>query len=445
MIVALACVTVAILLGWPVHFVGADSLRLAPGRPVEQALDATQDIPPGCVEHTPLDGGVDFPGDYHCAGLAMDYHVDGVALSPAPLWAGQWLFVDEGGSFRRGSCTFNRGIHPSILAASVPVVQTFPRDLDGTKGAYLTWRYGMTSDNVTAAGLWAVFHYYAQDAAGTNRAGDPTLPLVPSLDEVAAASGRADVEAMAIALDAEATRYSEGMTIDVQLTPDARGEADVMAGAEPVADVMVTLAVHGATFEDGGSSRSVMTDSLGAAPFRIVPASSSDVTVTATVEVPAPAQVYRGTSADPSGGRGQTLITSGGSSPLTARTAVAVAETTTTALATPTSTTTSSPPTAVSVSVPASEPEQSFTPEPVPEPATTTAPPSPPTTAGAPDLTPTTDTSPSLFVSAPETDTVDYPLPRTGRTAIGISYWATAMVVAGVGIVGALRRRRVGP
>ena len=38
------------------------------------------------------------------------------------------------------------------------------------------------ADNLTAAAMWAVFHYYAQDSAGTRRAINGAAPLVPSLD-----------------------------------------------------------------------------------------------------------------------------------------------------------------------------------------------------------------------------------------------------------------------
>ena len=105
------------------------------------------------------------------------------------------MFVDEVGQFRVGSCTFNRGIHPNIDAPSALGAQQFPNDPTGAKGAYLTWRYGDTTDNLTAAAMWAVFHYYAQDDAGTDgRCERGNAPLVPSLDMVAEASGRDDIQ-----------------------------------------------------------------------------------------------------------------------------------------------------------------------------------------------------------------------------------------------------------
>src|ERR1043165_3347553 len=165
---------VAILVAWPVP-AGADQL-------------GTQ-IPANCVAHVSFDGGADLVDDYRCAGLAIEFHTRGVAFSPAPIWAGQWLFVDEQGQFRVGSCTFNRGIHPTIDAPSHVVAQSFPNDPTGAKGAYLTWRYGDTTDNLTAPAMWAVFHFYGQDSAGSRRASNPLAPLIPSLSMVSEASG----------------------------------------------------------------------------------------------------------------------------------------------------------------------------------------------------------------------------------------------------------------
>ena len=70
----------------------------------------------GAIE-PPFDGA-DLAGDYRCAGLAVDFHTAGASASPFPLWAGQWLFVDEAGQYRRGTCTFNRGTHPTTLVPS---------------------------------------------------------------------------------------------------------------------------------------------------------------------------------------------------------------------------------------------------------------------------------------------------------------------------------------
>jgi hypothetical protein len=77
--------------------------------------------PANCVAHTSFSGGGDEPGDYRCAGLAIDYHTGGVGRSPFKIWAGQWLFVDEAGQYRVGSCTFNKGVHPTTSKPSRPV------------------------------------------------------------------------------------------------------------------------------------------------------------------------------------------------------------------------------------------------------------------------------------------------------------------------------------
>ena len=139
-------------------------------------------LPAWCTAHTSFDGSPDVPDDYRCAGMAIEYHTAGVAYSPFPIWAGQWAFTDTAGDYHLGYCTMNRAHHPTVAAPSVPVAQTLPNDPTGAKAGYLMWRHGDTQDPLTAAALWAVAHYYAQDAAGTNRAATATYPLVPRLD-----------------------------------------------------------------------------------------------------------------------------------------------------------------------------------------------------------------------------------------------------------------------
>ncbi len=161
------------------------------------------------------------------------------------IWAGQWLFSDETGQFRVGSCTFNRGIHPTVDFPSFPVAQLFPNDPTGAKGAYLTWRYGDTTDDMLAAGMWAVFHYYAQDGAGTRRSANGAAPLIPSLGMIGGASGLDDLQTVAIALDAEATRFAGQWNISATIGLDGGIDVAVSAGAEPVLDALVTLLVSG--------------------------------------------------------------------------------------------------------------------------------------------------------------------------------------------------------
>ena len=443
MIVALACVTVAIVLGWPVHMTGADAPRLAPGRD----LGLTQTLPAHCAEHVPLDGGLDYVGDYHCGGLAVSYHVDGVGQSPYPIWAGQWLFADQGGVLRKGWCTFNRGIHPTIGSAASLVAQSFPNDPTGLKRAYLTWRYGDTSDDLTAAGLWAVFHYYAQDAAGANRASKASSPLVGSLDLVAAASGRPDIATRAIELDAEAKHYVEPFAIEVELTADGTGEAQVLAGSAAVGSVSVALTLDGATFDDGATTRSVITDASGGARFHVEGADDAVAGVTAVVDAPSPAQVYRGAPADPSAMYAQTLLTSGGTTRLVAQTTIELLTPATTSPTTtaPTTTTptTNTPTTTTSATTTSAAPIETLPPAPSTDPAATLVMTPADVTSVAPPPVAVPDTTPALSVSVPVEGDVPRRLPSTGRTAIGISYWATTFVVAGVGIVGAIRRRRV--
>ncbi|MEY2416635.1 MAG: hypothetical protein QOH53_1969, partial [Ilumatobacteraceae bacterium] len=49
-------------------------------------------IPSNCVAHVSFDRSADLVDDYRCAGLAIEFHTAGVAYSPGPIWAGQWLF-----------------------------------------------------------------------------------------------------------------------------------------------------------------------------------------------------------------------------------------------------------------------------------------------------------------------------------------------------------------
>ncbi|HZX53038.1 MAG TPA: hypothetical protein VFE86_00070, partial [Ilumatobacteraceae bacterium] len=202
-------------------------------------------IPPNCVAHVAFDGGPDLRDDYRCAGVAIEFHTAGVAFSPDPVWAGQWLFRDEVGQFRVGSCTFNRGIHPTIDAPSAMVQQQFPNDPTGAKGAYLTWGYGDTTDNLTAAAMWAVFHYYAQDAAGTRRAVNGETPLIPSLDMVARASGRSDIQERAIELDAEAAAFADEWVMAATVDVAGQITVTVFAGAQPVLGARLSLLMSG--------------------------------------------------------------------------------------------------------------------------------------------------------------------------------------------------------
>ncbi len=262
-------------------------------------------IPSNCVAHVSFDGGVDLVDDYRCAGIAIEFHTAGVAFSPGPIWAGQWLFVDESGQFRVGSCTFNRGIHPTIDFPSAVVSQSFPNDPTGAKGAYLTWRYGDTTDDLTAAAMWAVFHYYAQDGAGTRRAANGAVPLVPSLDMVARASGRDDIQARAIQLDAEANRLAGTWAISVVVGADGGIDVALMAGEQPIVGATVTLLMSG---QDAPAA--LQTDAAGLA-HSTMPVVPGRLTVVASTSAPGSALVYRGRPAGPDPNGAQRLVTGG--------------------------------------------------------------------------------------------------------------------------------------
>jgi hypothetical protein len=369
----------------------------------------TPEVPPQCTVHTSFSDGADVANDYRCAGLAIAFHTAGVAHSPSPLWAGQWLFVDQAGAFRMGTCTFNRGTHPTIASASSPVAQRFPNDPTGGKGAYLSWRYGGTTDPLTAAALWAVFHHYALDAAGSNRSANPDGPLIPRLDGIAAATGRDDLQQAAMALDAEAQALQGDWSLTVDVGVDGAVTATLLAGERPVADREVEVLVSG-----DDVSRVAVTGADGRATVT-VPLPSGTVTVAVTTEAPGAVQAYRGAPASPNPLGGQTLVVAGPPRHLQATASVEV----------PAPTTTTAPPTTVAATT---------TTTPVTTVASTT---STSTTVAA--LPPTT-IAPSTTAPAPHP-----PLPTTGRGGDGVvAQFATAFLVGGIGLLGTLRRRARG-
>ena len=345
-------------------------------------------IPAGCVAHTTFDVRPDVPGDYRCAGLALDFHTLGTRRSSEPLWAGQWLFTDENGHFRMGWCTFNRGTHPTIAIRSHIVAETFPNDPTGAKGAYLAWKYGHTTDPLTSAAVWADFHYYAQDSAGVSRADDPTRPLVAQLGRLAAMSGRADLQTLAVRLDRDAVAMSATWKLVVTVTPDGVVSATLRSGSTPVPDRPISVLVSGSD-----DPLSATTGPDGTATVT-VPLPSGTVTVAATAEAPGPAVVYRGVAADPGPNGAQTLVTAGTPRTLQATATIDVTPPT-------------EPSTTESATTQTTEPD-------------TTVPATVPTTVPAGPSGP--------------------PLPRTGGRG-GVAYLATSFLVGGVGLVGSIRRR----
>ena len=392
-------------------------------------------LPAWCTAHTSFDGSPDVPDDYRCAGMAIEYHTAGVAYSPFPIWAGQWAFTDTAGDYHLGYCTMNRAHHPTVAAPSVPVAQTLPNDPTGAKAGYLMWRHGDTQDPLTAAALWAVAHYYAQDAAGTNRAATATYPLVPRLDMLQAASGRADLQETALALDAEAQAMSGEWALTLALDPHPDldpGQPDptpepgaglavtitLLAGATPVPGQEVLVHVSGRDLPLAAT-----TGTEGTTTVTVDGPLSGTVTVVATADAPGPPVVYRGTPASPDPHGAQTQLTAGVPRTLRAEaTADAPEPTTTTTEPEPTTTTT--------------PPEREL--------ATTTTTEPAPTTTTAPEPT-TTTTPPTVTIAETPTTTPPIPttpLPRTGGRGDGsIGYLATAFLVGGIGLLGTLRRR----
>jgi hypothetical protein len=338
------------------------------------------------------------------------------------------LFVDETGQFRVGSCTFNRGIHPTIDVPSAVVAQSFPNDPTGVKVGYLTWRYGDTTDNLTAAAMWAVLHYYAQDSAGTRRAQNGAAPLVPSLDMIARASGRDDIEALAVALDADASLYSGERVITATVDIDGHIEVTLTAAGQPVADTAITLLVSG---QD--APLAARTDAAGVARSTM-PMTPGHMTVVASASVPGPAVVYRGRPAgrDPHGA--QNLVTGGTPGVVSATASIEVPAPTTTTSTTTTSTTTTLPP-ETTTSTTTLAPETTTT-------TTTTATLAPVVAEAlppaAPPETPPSTAAPAVEVAPPPPAP---PLPNTGRGSALVTYLATSLLVAGIGVVGVASRR----
>jgi hypothetical protein len=404
-------------------------------------------IPSNCVAHTSFDGSADLRDDFRCAGFAIEFHTAGVAFSPAPIWAGQWLFVDELGQYRVGSCTFNRGIHPTIDAPSFPVAQLFPNDPTGAKGAYLTWRYGDTTDNLTASAMWAVFHYYAQDSAGSRRAFNASAPLIPSLGMIAGASGSDALQTVAIALDGEANTYAGEWMISVSLGTDGQIDVALVAGAQPVAGAAITLLVSG---QDAPTT--VFTDAVGSA-HSTMPAVPGAMTVVASTSAPGVAAVYRGSPAGPDPQGAQRLVTGGPPRAISATATVDVpVPPATTTLPPETMTTTTILPTTTTATTVAPTTTTTTTTIVAPTTTTTTVAPTTTTTTLAAETTTTTTVAEVASPTVPPDTTLapiaevlppvpGPPLPRTGRGSELISYLGTSLLVAGIGVLGVASRR----
>ncbi len=431
------------------------------------------DVPGGCVAHK---SDPDVPGDYRCGGLFLAYHTGGPDAAGGKLWAGRWLFRDANGRLRVGSCTFNRGIHPTIDGRARRVSQQLPNDPGALRSGYLAWRY-RSANALTYAGLWALFHWYAQDAAGSNSSGDAGAPLVPSLNRIAEMGGRQDVEARAKELNAEAERYATPWTLELGLAGDGAVVATIRSGERPVRGVKVTFTVAGRT-------EVLTTNDDGRAVLEGV---SGDVR--ATAKAPGPAVFVRGAPAW--GDIAQTLLTVG---PVrTIRASITVGVPTTTTTEAPTTTTTEAPTTTTTTEVPTTTttteptttttttttevPTTTTTTEPTTTTTTTTteAPTTTTTTEAPTTTTTTTTTAPTTTttVAASTTTTTEAPttttttvaastttttsteappvivvgggpepgLPATGGGDGVLAYLAMGCLVGGIGLLGTLSRR----
>ncbi|MEO5724599.1 MAG: LPXTG cell wall anchor domain-containing protein [Ilumatobacteraceae bacterium] len=409
------------------------SLRSAHGAPLGPG------VPANCVEHTPINTDeFDVSGDYRCAGVVIRYHTAGVGQSTSNIWAGQWLFLDSDRQYRVGSCTLNRGVHPTSVVPAAPVTQRFPNDLDGTKGAYLSWKYGESTDNLTAAAMWAVFHYYAQDSAGSKRADNPTDPLVPSLGSLASMSGHAELQTKAVALAAEADQFVATWTLTVTVDVDGDVGVVVRSGDRPVEGARVLVAAG------GGKAEAVVTDAGGQGRVA-VPVEPGMLRVQAATSAPGAAMVFRGTPSQPNPFGSQTLVTGGPAVALRADAEVNVPlptstteQPTTTTTEQRTTTTTDSPTTT-------EQPTTTVQPTTVaPTESTTTTGPSTTATSIPPEPSTTTSTVPGVQITSSPSTRPELPrteLPSTGGSSDRPAYIGTALLVAGIGLIGTVRRR----
>ena len=153
--------------------------------------------------------------------------------------------------------------------------------------------------------MWAVFHYYAQDSAGTRRASNAAAPLIPSLGDDRRRQWARRIQTVAIALDAEADAYAGEWAISVRWGPTGRSTSRSMAGAQPVAGAAITLLMSGQDARQP-CSRTGWTGALddaggaGSNDGRRVDAGSR-----------AAAVVYRGSPAGPDPHGAQRLVTGG--------------------------------------------------------------------------------------------------------------------------------------
>jgi hypothetical protein len=252
-------------------------------------------LPDGCTEHVSLAPDPEVAGDVRCAGLFLEFHLDGVAASPRPLWAGQWAVTTDTGEVVRGWCVHHRGVHPLALAPAVPSEVRLPLDPGGRRSAHLLSHHAHTADPLTAAALWAVFHWYAQDAAGSARSRHPEAPLVPSLDVLAGATGRADLQDRALALAAQAEAAVAGDATDVAVTawygtpawPDPHGVQPLLAAAAVPPETTTTASTSPLPTSTTVSPTTTTTTVLSAVePPPTDPPATTTTTVLSALELP---------------------------------------------------------------------------------------------------------------------------------------------------------------
>lgn len=252
-------------------------------------------IPTHCVECHEL-AGPDSPGDYRCAGLML------TIAGQAPMWAGQWLFRDGNGVVRVGIAASDVGAHPTTLDRAQSAPRQFPGDPGGGRLAFLAWKYGDTTDDLTAAALWVLIRHYAGDAL-----------FGGALANVAAMTGRDDLQRRVDELDFEAgwcaQPWSLSATTSTGDDDPSRLVVTLRSGAGPVPGRTISVLVSGldrplvATTGTDGSATVAVPSGVGQVDL-------GTATVVVTTEAPGPAVLYR-SSPEPSGVAMQNVLTAG--------------------------------------------------------------------------------------------------------------------------------------
>ena len=176
----------------------------------------------------------------------------------------------------------------------------------GAKAAYLTWRYGDTTDPLTAAGAVGGVPLLRRRRRGLEpQRSARRRRWCRASTVLAAASGRADLQATAVRLDAEARAFGGRLAVS-QVGIDGRRGWCVCRCWQATPRCPNGVG-HGARERRRRVASPLTTGTDGRATVT-VPLPPGTVTVAATAEAPGSAQVYRGLPASPNPNGAQTLV-----------------------------------------------------------------------------------------------------------------------------------------